>query len=92
MAAKKMKYCWEFMQCDEEDNCPVRVNKIERCWEWMKDQNQFQCQYGLCYECIVYLCNSEETYLTDSEIEQAMVRLGLYQSDTHIYSEKSSLE
>jgi hypothetical protein len=82
MGAETMRYCWEIMQCDEEDACPVRVNKVECCWEWMNKHVQFQSQYGLCAECLVYLSRNENTVLAAGEIEQIMLRRGLYQEDT----------
>ena len=82
MSAETMRYCWEIMQCDEEDACPVRVNKIARCWEWMQQHTQFQSQYGLCAECIVFICQNENTVLASGEIEQIMIRRGLFQEDT----------
>lgn len=72
MATTRKQNCWEIMHCDEEDMCPVRVNKIKRCWEWMEANKAFQCRYGLCYECIVYLCNNENSVLTERELEEVM--------------------
>jgi len=84
MATEKMQYCWEIMQCDGEPMCPVRKNKIQRCWDWMKEHDQFQCQYGLCNECIVYMRSNESTLLTEREIERVMISRGLYQEEIHI--------
>jgi len=83
MSAEKIQYCWDIMQCDEESPCPVKEQKIKRCWDWMREHDQFQCQYGLCYECIVYLCNNENTILSEREIEQVMIRRGLYDKGIH---------
>lgn len=82
MRGESKQYCWDIMQCDEEDGCPVRVNKIERCWEWMHQHVQFQSQYGLCAECIVFLSQNDNTILAAGEIERIMVSRGLYQEDT----------
>ena len=81
MCGDDQRHCWEIMQCDEEDACPVRVNKVAHCWEWMQQHTQFQSQYGLCAECIVFLCQNENTVLAAGEIEQIMIRRGLYQED-----------
>ena len=78
MVEERIHNCWDIMQCDEKNPCPVRVNKINRCWEWMAQNDQVQCQYGLCDECIVYLCNNENTLLTNWELEQVMIGRGLY--------------
>ena len=72
MAAKRGQNCWEIMQCDDEDMCPVRVNSIKRCWELMEKNNEFQFRYGLCYECIVYLCNNENANFSENEINQLL--------------------
>ncbi len=81
MSAEIKQYCWEIMQCDEEEGCPVRVNKLERCWEWMQNHVQLQSQYGLCAECIVFLCQKENIVLGTGEIDHLMVRRGMYQED-----------
>ncbi len=81
MAAERAHKCWEIMQCGESSPCPVRMQNISRCWEWMSANNEFQCQYGLCEECIVYLCNNENTILSDHDLEQAMISRGLYEED-----------
>ena len=81
MASDRMHNCWDIMQCDEENPCPVRLQKISRCWEFMATHNEFQCQYGLCSDCIVYLCNNRNTLLSASELEQVMISRGLYEHD-----------
>jgi len=81
MSAERMYNCWEIMQCDEKNPCPVRVKKNFLCWEWMAAHNEFQCQYGLCDECIVYLCNNKNTILSERELEQVMISRGLYEQD-----------
>ena len=81
MAAERMHNCWEIMQCDEDNPCPVRLQNGSRCWEWMAAHNEFQCQYGLCDECIVYLCNNKNTILSKHELEQVMISRGLYEPD-----------
>lgn len=86
MATERMLNCWEIMQCDEKNPCPVRLAQNSRCWEWMATHNEFQCQYGLCDECIVYLCNNKNTILTKYELEQVMISRGLYQRDIEIPS------
>lgn len=82
MGLETMRHCWDIMQCDEEDSCPVRENKIAHCWEWMQKHTQFQSQYGLCAECIVFLSKNENTILAAGEIEQIMISRGLFQEDT----------
>lgn len=66
-------YCWEIMQCNEEDPCPVRLGKIDRCWEWMERHAGFQCQYGLCAECIVYLGHNASPVLRTWDIEEILL-------------------
>jgi len=81
MVAERIYNCWEIMQCDENNQCPVRINEISRCWEFMAQNDEFQCQYGLCNECIVHLCNNKSTLLTHIELENIMISRGLYQDD-----------
>lgn len=81
MSAETKQYCWDIMQCDEDEACPVRVNKLEHCWEWMQQHVQLQSQYGLCAECIVFLCQKENIVLGTGEIDHLMVRRGMYQED-----------
>ncbi|HHO48383.1 MAG TPA: hypothetical protein ENN06_08020 [Desulfobacteraceae bacterium] len=45
--------------------------------------NRFQCQYGLCSECIVYLCNNDNTILSEREIEQVMISRGIFDKGIH---------
>ncbi|MHB8789955.1 MAG: hypothetical protein ACYDBT_08745 [Desulfobulbaceae bacterium] len=82
MGLETMRHCWDIMQCDEEESCPVRDNKIAHCWEWMQKHTQFQSQYGLCAECIVFLSKNENTILAAGDIEQIMISRGLFQEDT----------
>jgi len=77
MVAERMHKCWEIMQCEEDSICPVRLQNVNRCWEWMAQNNEFQCKYGLCHDCIVYLCNSGITFLSEKEINEVMIRRGL---------------
>ena len=78
MNALKKQSCWEIMQCDDKVLCPVRQNG-QTCWEWMVQNKQFQCQYGLCEECIVYLYNNENTVFSNNEIEEIMHKRQLVQ-------------
>jgi hypothetical protein len=84
MVAERIHNCWEIMQCDDKSLCPVRMKKNSRCWEWMAEHNEFQCHYGLCDECIVYLCNNKNTILSERELEQVMISRGLYEQDIAI--------
>lgn len=77
MVAERMHKCWEIMQCEENSMCPVRTQNLTRCWEWMAKNNEFQCQYGLCSDCIVYLCNSGITFLSEKEIQEVLLKRGL---------------
>lgn len=81
MRGENKCYCWEIMQCDDKDACPVRAQKIDRCWDWMNRHSQFQSQYGLCPECIVYLAQNDNTILAADEVELIMISRGLYQDD-----------
>jgi len=48
----------------------------------MAKNNEYQCQYGLCGECIVYLCNSGITFLSDKEIHEVLLKRGLDEVDS----------
>jgi hypothetical protein len=48
----------------------------------MARNNEFQCHYGLCSDCIVYLCNSGISFLSEKEIQEVMIRRGLDEIDT----------
>jgi len=51
----------------------------------MKKHDQFQSQYDLCDECIVYLYHSRSSVLSNMEMEQAMMRRGLYEKGVYIF-------
>jgi hypothetical protein len=63
-------YCWQIMQCGDDPPCPVRKQKISHCWEWMKKNVSIPCKYGLCEECIVYLCKNELSFFSRRDLEQ----------------------
>ena len=92
MVAERMYNCWEVMQCDENSQCPVRINKISSCWEYMAQTNEFQCQYDLCHECIVYLCNDKNSLLTNVELENIMISRGLHQEDIKCSESNEALQ
>ena len=77
MDARRKQNCWDIMHCDTEDKCPVRINGIKRCWEWMEQHKAFQCRYGLCYECIVYLCNNENSFFNEKERSDVLRKTAL---------------
>ena len=68
------QYCWEIIQCDDKGTCPARYAKDKNCWEVMAENGSFQCHYGLCDECIVYLSKTEVLLFTRQEVEEVMRR------------------
>ena len=66
------QYCWEIIQCDDKDSCPARLNPEKQCWEVMGEHNSFQCHYGLCEECIVYLSKSKDSMFSSKELKEVM--------------------
>ena len=38
----------------------------------MEEQNSFQCHYGLCEECIVYLSKTKGALFSGKELEDVM--------------------
>lgn len=73
MNLHKKLFCWEITECDADLSCPMRMNGTA-CWEWAEKNNGFQCHYGMCKDCIVYLYYNENTILTPAEIEEVMKR------------------
>lgn len=72
MNSLKRLACWEITHCDDTVFCPIRNNRTA-CWEWMAQNNGFQCHYGLCQDCIVYLYNNDNSILSPEEME-AVIR------------------
>jgi len=66
------QYCWEIIQCDDKDSCPARSNEKKHCWEVMGEHNSFQCHYGLCDECIVYLSKSKDSLFSSKELNEVI--------------------
>lgn len=66
------QYCWEIIQCDDKSSCPARLSEKKSCWEVMEEHNSFQCHYGLCEECIVYLSKTRDPLFTSHELEEVM--------------------
>lgn len=65
-------HCWEIIQCDDKDSCPARMDEKKQCWEVMGAHNSFQCHYGICDECIVYLSKSEASLLNRKELNEVI--------------------
>ena len=66
------RYCWEIIQCDNSSSCPARSSEKKPCWEVMAEHNSFQCHYGLCEECIVYLGKTGNPVFSSRELEEVM--------------------
>ena len=66
------QYCWEIIRCDDKASCPARTFEKKNCWEVMEEHNSFQCQYGICEECIVYLGKSKDSLFSSIEMEEVM--------------------
>lgn len=64
--------CWEIMQCGDDDSCPVRAGRLARCWEQAEQRGGFQSHYGLCAECIVFLCHHDNPILSNAEIAEIL--------------------
>ena len=64
--------CWEIIQCNEEDTCPARSNVKKQCWEVMGEHNSFQCHYGICDECIVYLSKSNDSSSCSKKMNEVL--------------------
>lgn len=63
--------CWEIIGCDTTSPCPARTAS-QPCWEIMAEKVTFQCHYGLCEECIVYLMKSVDSGFPRGEMEKVM--------------------
>ena len=66
------QYCWEIIQCYDKGSCPARSNEKKQCWEIMGEHNSFQCHYGLCDECIVYLSKSKNAIFSSKELDEVI--------------------
>lgn len=66
------QYCWEIIQCDNSSSCPARSSKKKPCWEVMAEHSSFQCHYGLCEECIVFLSKTRSSVFSSNELEEVM--------------------
>lgn len=73
MNSLKKFACWEITHCDDTVFCPIRENGTA-CWEWMAQNNGFQCQYGLCQDCIVYLYYNDNKILSSEEMAEVIRR------------------
>ena len=74
------KYCWEIIQCDAKSSCPAGANEKKPCWEVMEEHDSFQCHYGLCEECIVYLSKCKDSLFSSKELEEVMLnRMAVHQ-------------
>lgn len=66
------QYCWEIIQCGDNVSCPARSVTAKPCWEVMQAHSSFQCHYGLCEECIVYLSKSNDSMFSRKEMDEVM--------------------
>ena len=67
------QFCWEIIQCDNKTSCPARLDAKKPCWAVMEEHNSFQCHYGLCEECIVYISKSQNSMFSRKELEEVML-------------------
>ena len=65
----KQIFCWQVMKCGDH-SCPVRRYKIDKCWEYMAKVEGYQCEYGLCKDCIIYFCKNELFNFSYRDLEQ----------------------
>ncbi len=68
------QFCWEIIQCGNKESCPAQSEKQKPCWEVIEEHNSFQCQYGLCEECIVYLGKSNNSIFSRKEFEEVLMQ------------------
>jgi hypothetical protein len=68
--------CWEIMQCEDAEDCPVRQQTDgTRCWEIVKEFEDYRSSYDICQDCLVYLLKKEARPFTEQEImAMTMVR------------------
>jgi hypothetical protein len=63
MGSRSALFCWEIMQCDKSNNCPVKNNSEKPCWE-IDDYRNF---FNICRDCIVHVLKAENSVLTNQE-------------------------
>jgi len=61
--------CWEIMQCEEVEECPVWQRKDGTpCWETVKKLGDYRSSYEICNDCLVYLLKNQARLFSDQEI------------------------
>ena len=65
-------FCWEIMQCENSDDCPVRENPEKPCWEIARKFEDFRKANNICRDCIVHVLKSENSVLSKQEIHKIM--------------------
>ena len=67
--------CWVIMDCAENKECPAKENQNLNCWEifGVSDCRSF----NICRDCIVYISRQEQSSVTQSEMEEIMLKKGI---------------
>jgi hypothetical protein len=62
--------CWEIMQCENVEECPVwQQHDGTPCWEIVKEFEDYRSFYDICQDCVVYLLKNEARVFSEQEIK-----------------------
>lgn len=68
MGSRSALFCWEIMQCDKSNNCPVKNNSEKPCWEIAREiDDDYRNFFNICRDCIVHVLKAENSVLTNQE-------------------------
>lgn len=60
------------MNCDTSQECLAKSRPETPCWEIASEQNDYRRVLEICRDCVVYMLKSEDSILTQQEIETIM--------------------
>ena len=72
MGSRSDLFCWEIMQCENSDDCPVKKNPGKQCWEIANETDDYRKANNICSDCIVYVIKAGHSVLSRQEINKVM--------------------
>lgn len=67
--------CWEIMKCHDSQKCPAKEENAKRCWEILQKVDHYS--FNICKDCLVYVCNQEDSKFTKEEILSILAQKGI---------------
>ena len=64
--------CWEIMKCSGTEDCPARKEPDALCWEIAEKLGTSQSYMDICRDCIVYVVKTDNSILSQKEIDAIM--------------------